>query len=448
MTIPIANMHFDKKFFNVIILGFSFMFIFTAFQTSGIIQDQVLKSFKRKEDNNYAGDGLTSLAIIYSILAIGNWLAPSALTFTGPKLAMLIGGLTYSLFVANFLYPLTWGLYVASVLIGMGAALIWIGQGSFLTENSDSETMSRNSGIFWAMLQCSLLFGNIFVFLMLEGKEEIDKHTRFIVYGVLLGVCCVGCLFLLLLRGGGRLKADESAGVVIPSPKQAFVSAIKLLKTRNMILLSIAFIYTGLELSFFSGVYGTCLAGTKRFGEDSKKYMGISGMLIGCGEIIGGALFGILGKKTNKYGRDLIVMLGYVVHMVTFFMIFINIPDNATYKDTSDMAFIHPNIYIALTCSFILGFGDACFNTQVYSILGYVYSEDSAPAFAVFKFVQSVAAAAAFYYAKVLIVRYHLLILVVTGTAGALAFCQVEWRAHKLSREKRDFDDTDVEKKA
>ena len=39
-------------------------------------------------------------------------------------------------------------------------------------------------------------------------------------------------------------------------------------------------------------------------------------------------------------------------------------------------------------CSFLLGLGDSCFNTQLLSILGFLYSEDSAPAFAIFKFVQ------------------------------------------------------------
>lgn len=43
---------------------------------------------------------------------------------------------------------------------------------------------------------------------------------------------------------------------------------------------------------------------------------------------------------------------------------------------------------IAIFCSFLLGLGDSCFNTQLLSILGFLYSEDSAPAFAVFKFVQ------------------------------------------------------------
>lgn len=46
------------------------------------------------------------------------------------------------------------------------------------------------------------------------------------------------------------------------------------------------------------------------------------------------------------------------------------------------------SVSIALLCSFLLGLGDSCFNTQLYSILGRVYAEESMPAFAIFKFIQ------------------------------------------------------------
>ena len=44
---------------------------------------------------------------------------------------------------------------------------------------------------------------------------------------------------------------------------------------------------SGLELTFFSGVYGTCLSNTAVFGSESKGLIGISGMFIGAGEILG-----------------------------------------------------------------------------------------------------------------------------------------------------------------
>lgn len=44
---------------------------------------------------------------------------------------------------------------------------------------------------------------------------------------------------------------------------------------------------SGLELTFYSGVYGTCIGAMTRFGQDAKGLIGISGICIGIGEILG-----------------------------------------------------------------------------------------------------------------------------------------------------------------
>ena len=51
-------------------------------------------------------------------------------------------------------------------------------------------------------------------------------------------------------------------------------------------------------------------------------------------------LFGILGKKTNKFGRDPVVLLGYIVHMVAFYLIFINMPSDSPIRTTSQPTYI------------------------------------------------------------------------------------------------------------
>lgn len=43
----------------------------------------------------------------------------------------------------------------------------------------------------------------------------------------------------------------------------------------------------GLELTFFSGVYGTCIGAVNKFGTEEKSLIGLSGIFIGIGEILG-----------------------------------------------------------------------------------------------------------------------------------------------------------------
>ncbi|KAK7507828.1 hypothetical protein BaRGS_00000793 [Batillaria attramentaria] len=353
----------------------------------------------------------------------------------------------YFLFILSFLKPMVWALYTGSALVGVGAAVLWTGQGNFLTINSDSETVGRNSGIFWALLQCSLLFGNLYSFLVFRGEATITDSARTHLFIGLSGAGLLGSLCLLFLRKRRVVDTDNlvslnaSATQAPDTPVAAFKRSFQLLKTQEMLILSVVFAFTGLELTFFSGVYGTCLAQNEHFNDDSlptgmsrKGLIGISGMLIGAGEILGGGLFGLLGKRTNKYGRDPIVIMGYVVHMTAFYLAFVNLPMDSPVNESHAPTYFHSSWEVALLCSFLLGFGDSCVNTQVYSLLGFVFTEDSSPAFALFKFVQSVAAAAGFYYSNVLLLKWQLLILVIMGTGSALCFCIVEWTTTRASR--------------
>ncbi|XP_031696695.1 UNC93-like protein MFSD11 [Anarrhichthys ocellatus] len=89
--------------------------------------------------------------------------------------------------------------------------------------------------------------------------------------------------------------------------------------------------------------------------------------------------------------------------------------------------------------SFLLGLGDSCFNTQLLSIIGFTFRDNSAPAFAVFKFIQSIMAALAFFYSNYLLLHWQLLILVLTGFMGSVTFFMAEWTAES-SRRESDYD--------
>lgn len=95
---------------------------------------------------------------------------------------------------------------------------------------------------------------------------------------------------------------------------------------------------SGLELSFFSGVYSPSIGFTQSIGESAKQLVGLSGIFIGIGEVSGGVAFGLLGARTaNKIGRDPIVILGFIIHVIAFFLIFLNLPNYANLGDTTEI---------------------------------------------------------------------------------------------------------------
>jgi len=431
---------------NVVLVGIGFMLIFSAFQTCCMVEQTVLASAK-KQDPDFNGNGFISLAVIYIVFSVFNWFAPPIVALVGPKWSMFIGGLGYFLFILSFLKPMTWSLYLGSVIVGLAAPIIWTAQGNFLTINSPENTAGRNAGIFWGLLQCSLLFGNIFVFFEFQGEISIDPSHRTTLFSGLAGANFLGILVLLLLRvqsrqgllpepGDGSIQADGSRShwkEAMETMKQSW----DVFRTFDMILLSVCFFYTGLELTFWSGVYTTAVGNTKAFGDEAKRLIGLVGIFTGVGEIVGGAVFGFLGKKiTSRIGRNKVVFFGMIIHLAAFFLIFMILPADSPITSSSAKTYWNPNKYLAVGIGSMLGLGDASFNTQCYSILSHMYQDESSSAFALFKFSQSVAAAAAFFYSDYLTLPYQLLILAILCGLGSIAFTYVEQRNNAMERER------------
>ncbi|KAH0540979.1 UNC93-like protein MFSD11 [Cotesia glomerata] len=453
-------MEFDRRFLNVLMLSFGFMLVFTAFQTMGNIEKTVLESIKN-EDSSFSGDGYTSLAIIYAALAICNWMAPSFISITGPRVAIFVGSCCYAFFIASFLSPSATFLYTASAILGFGGSLIWTGHGQYLTENSDSETMSRNAGVFWAIFQSSLFAGNLFVYFMFT-EPTIEGSTRHLVFWVLTGLSVVGASLLAFLRRPPLLLSlGEAEGVshadkelAMPEPQgqkgctaawNAFKDALKLFTTRKILLLSLTFIYTGLALTFFSGVYSSSIGFTEAMGEKRKSLVGLSGICIGIGEVVGGAIFGMLASRAGPIGRCTgwpVVVIGFFVTLFAYVSILLNLPNDSPFSDTNQTGFIKPVPVLAMIGSLTLGFGDACFNTQIYSLLGVLYAKESAPAFALFKFCQSVAAAVSFVYSSYIGLHAQLSILIFSMVLGTAAFCFIDRRYS--NRKSTDYTETDT----
>lgn len=98
-----------------------------------------------------------------------------------------------------------------------------------------------------------MFFGNLFVFYQFQGKEHIDEETRRLVFIVLITVTVISIFVLgTLQRVSHPFIANGDAGAEHEYEAETTVSgalknAIDLFFTRDMILLSITFLYTGMS---------------------------------------------------------------------------------------------------------------------------------------------------------------------------------------------------------
>ncbi|KAI1707984.1 ion channel regulatory protein UNC-93 domain-containing protein [Ditylenchus destructor] len=414
-----SNMIVNPSMFNVIQLGIGFFFIFFAFNAQSFIEEPVVGKY----------DGYTSLAIIYFSFTASNLIAAPIVAFLKARWSMVFGAATYALFQMGFLFLNTPYLLISSAILGLGAAVIWTAQGKYLTLNSTEGTASKNSGVFWAISQACIIAGGVFLFVVLRGKDTYDNTTIRVLYGVFTVVTVCGTVILALLRMPLANATSDSEMLEEDIPlnfKQALVSTIKLVATKRVLVMVMVFAYTGVELAFWSSIYANTINNTKRLGMNTKTLTALNALALGFGQAISGFLFGILSSKTSKLGRDRIVLLGAVIHLIVYIAVYINFPVKAPLGETDEKGIIEPNVVLALICGFLLGFGDACWNTQIFSFLITKYSSKSAQAFSIFKFFQSLVTCIIFFCSRVLNLHWHLLILVIGVLVGSVCFCIAE----------------------
>jgi len=278
----------------------------------------------------------------------------------------------------------------------------------------------------------SLLGGGLFLFIIFlnSDPDNISMSTRKIIYGFFTASCATGNVLLALLTMPSRRKLLANNEERKMTQMQFIFSFFRLLFTRNMLLLSVAFAYSGIIVSFWTGIFPTSISFTLQLGA-THKLTSLNTMVTGVGQIIGGTMFGIMGERFRRFGRIPIILVGTVAHLLCFAASFVNFPFKAPLDKTWDDAYITSNVPTVMVCALLLGLGDAAWNTQFYSILVTMYNSQSAQAFSIMKFWQALCACAAFFYGSHLELPWQLLILTVFCLAGCVCFSMVERKAHR-----------------
>lgn len=112
------------------------------------MQKTILDIISKENTNLTVGDGYISMAVSYITFAVFLWVAPAYISMTSARTSIITGSVFYVFYQFTFLWPQKYLLYTSSAFCGLGAALLWTGQGKYLIDNSNSSTMSRNTSIF------------------------------------------------------------------------------------------------------------------------------------------------------------------------------------------------------------------------------------------------------------------------------------------------------------
>jgi MFS family permease len=340
------------------LLGVLFCLLFSAFNATQNLQSTVNEEI-----------GNVSLSVLYIVFAFSNFFAPSIVMKIGEKWSIILGSLAYVLYIAANIHPMLATHIIAGALNGLGAAIIWTAQGSYLIKCSSEETVGAFSGIFFGIFQFNQIIGNFSAGFLLD-KLSISTFYLFIILTAVGGFSVLAFFFLR------DPKNFPNAEIKPPTPlKERVVKSIAVFSEARMLLFVLIIIFSGFSQSFFFGRF------PKLIGDLS--YIGYVLACLGAADSLGSFLFG---KLIDKIGSKLVMGFGVLVVLVQTSILLI-VP-----LDT-----LREHMWSFFVLGIGFGLADASFYTTIYATVSALFKDRIEMGFAAFRFVQSASTALLFF---------------------------------------------------
>lgn len=174
---------------NIWLIACSFFFVFFGFSTA---QQYLVVLFN---DQGRGRIALISLFLLYAAFLItGIFVAKLVPILGGLKRSLVVGTFTYALFTASVALGNTPLLLIASVLVGVGAGLLWISSAQIIADSSPPRTAGRNFALQTASQNAGSIAG------ILAGGYLVRVLPLSSMYLILACVVLVGLALLLCLR--------------------------------------------------------------------------------------------------------------------------------------------------------------------------------------------------------------------------------------------------------
>mmetsp|Transcript_107 Transcript_107/g.250 ORF Transcript_107/g.250 Transcript_107/m.250 type:complete len:439 (+) Transcript_107:677-1993(+) len=431
--------HNDKQLY---LLSGAFVLVFLAFSTTQSLESSL----------NPGSIGTASLGTIYWVLTVSSFCAPWIIDRLGVNLSMTAGFSTYVLFIASNLYVKWWTMLPAAFFLGIGAAVLWAAQGTYLSALCPTSALaSRASGIFFGIYQSGQLFGNLIAFGVLstgskkDGGDVVPQSTTNLLFLLFTLSACCGTFLSKFLKDFSELGEEVVVANEVSIEENLEVDAHLLrgqdsaanqgeeeeeFDTRDqgveLTILNILshdsallwlvplFFYSGLEQTFAWGEF-TAHVVKPLGGEDN---VPLAMAMFGTSN----ALFSVLlGKMANtRRATRYLLFSACIVQMAVVGYVWHGLDVKALKASTYRWPLV---LFLAL----LLGYSDASLNTLITALLAARYRAHEGSqsnvvelAFAQFKMWQSLSTGAAFFYSSHFALDVKCAITVITGVFGLL----------------------------
>jgi len=273
---------------EVIILSLAFSFVFFGY--NGVQQYLTLYFSKL----NLFKVGFYSLILIYLFFILFSFLSALFVKKYGFKKPLLIASLFYSIFIFSLLTKSIFLVYLASILLGISAAFLWMGQISCLVRETEKKFYGESSGFFNTFLSLGSGLGILILGFLIERLKDFETPFLFFAFFPLIGAF----IFLKL-----KEKKPEKNLERIKFPKKLFLS-----KT------SLQFSSLWFAQTFVFGITIGILP------LQVEKALGISFVrILSSLFLILPIIFShLIGKLSDKIGREILIFVSYFFRLISF----------------------------------------------------------------------------------------------------------------------------------
>ncbi|XP_053402238.1 protein unc-93 homolog A-like [Mercenaria mercenaria] len=337
-------------FRNLLTVSFAFMLLFSAFHSFANLQSSL-----NKED----GLGTSGMAVVYAAMVLTSlFLTPFTMEHFSYKWIMVVSMSTYIIYVSTGFYPAWSTIIPASLILGMGAAHLWLAvqayitdiakRYAYITQTNVQDRVYLFLGIFYAFLYTGNIWGNLISSLVFQRKsvnttskdtlvlcgsnfcpyKEMNdsiitppsRRQVYIYTGFCSGMCSLALLLMLLFL------TDTSSGgqQIISICKKLRQVTVQIFTSRNQMLLTFATLLSGLGGGFtagdFTSAYISCPYGIEKVGFVMITY-GVSQ-----------SLFSVLFGKLNQYtGHVAIYIFGFIAQLSAYITLLLWSPKSSEY---------------------------------------------------------------------------------------------------------------------
>ncbi|CAF1117677.1 unnamed protein product [Adineta steineri] len=449
---------------NLFVICIAWTLQFTAFNGISNLQSSL---------NAKGNVGMNSMAIIYAFLIFSSALLPNLMmSIFGMKWTIVIGQFGYLAFIAANLKPVPALMYPASVLVGLGGAVLWTSEGAYVTQIGMLHAESKGKkpetgvtqffGIFFACFQTSQIWGNLISYLVLQPTSKstvknevstgsvvqrifiknvtnltrkdyqcgagftekefhsdrsapVSKNLAFTLCYIYIGLAIASIILIALLLDQRRSKTDSKSSIKaqLKNSLHHVASTFKHLRHLNQILLIPFTLWSGLEQTYigaqFTKGFITCTVGIK--------YVGLVMIVYGVCNALSSFSFGHIAKHI---GRIYCLMFAALIDYALIITMLLWVPREN-------------QLWVLFILAGLWGVADGCWQTQIAATYGTIFT-DNESAFSNFRLWESLGYVIAYVYTPRIRIRYAHIILLCVLTLSMICYAIIEIREKRKKK--------------